>query len=560
VRVAVAVFLVCLMAGVAFPQQAKGNAPDAIFYNAKVVTVDPSFSIQQAFAVKGDRFIAVGTNATIKNLRNPATHMVDLHGHTVVPGFADNHNHQYDAALILLRGVNLAGVRSLTEMLNRVRQAVANAKPGETILGSGGWSEARLVEQRGPTRYELDQLSTDHSIVLMRTRASLYLNTAALNALGISRETESFEGNRIPKDANGEPTGVISGVASAMKIAVKLAPETDDQKRQLILTEQKEQNALGLTSIREVSLSPETMRIYYQLWLEKKLTMRVSMGLDVGPNDAQNMGQILSAWGVGPGFGNDWLRLDCVGEFAIDLVPYLRESPANSAGGKSGSTTISADLFRNAVVTMNRYGWRPAIHISGDKALDVVLDGYSAADREHSIRERRWVVEHIPLVHPDQMDRMSQLGVVVSAQFQTYGGYDGMVRTLGEERAEGTVPMREMLDHHLVVSAGSDWPGATNNPIVPFYFYVTRKTFDGKLVGAKERISREEALRVATINEAYTTYEEKVKGSIEAGKLADFVILSQDILTVPEEQILATHPLATFVGGQEVFASSNGGF
>lgn len=284
------------------------------------------------------------------------------------------------------------------------------------------------------------------------------------------------------------------------------------------------------------------------------------MGLDVPSEDAAKIEDILKPWGVGSAFGDHVLRLDAVGEFLADVnVPahtaYLREPYIDLPGNNVGAPRISPDDFRDAVLVMNRYGWRPAIHINGDRALDLVLDGYEAADKESSILKSRWIVEHIPLAHPDQMEKMARLGIMIIANVQPYGGAEGMIHSLGKERTERAVPMREFLDHHLTVGTGSDWPTFTNNPFVNFYFYVTRRTSHGNLSGVAEKITREEALRVATVNNAYITYEEKVKGSIEAGKLADFVILDRDLLSVPEDQIRSIRPLATFVGGSEVFSS-----
>jgi predicted amidohydrolase YtcJ len=177
------------------------------------------------------------------------------------------------------------------------------------------------------------------------------------------------------------------------------------------------------------------------------------------------------------------------------------------------------------------------------------------------IGSERWVVEHIPMVRTDQLDRLAKLGIVVSAQFQPYRGSENIIKGYGPERAERAVPMREMLDHHLIVNAGSDWGGGpVTNPFIPIYFYVTRKTETGAVLGAAQKISREEALRVSTLNTAYLTFEEDVKGSIEPGKLADFLILSEDILTVPDEKIRSVHPLATYVGGRKVFSLKDGGF
>jgi len=275
------------------------------------------------------------------------------------------------------------------------------------------------------------------------------------------------------------------------------------------------------------------------------------------------MEHILKPWGLRTGFGNARLRLDSIGEFGMDVTgnAYLREPYADRPETR-GAMRIPPEQLRQAMLTINRYGWRPAIHIMGDATLDAVLDAYEAANAESPLRDKRWIVEHIPLVHPDQMERMARLGVLVSAQIQPYNGAEAMVRNFGKERAEHAVPMRELLDHHLIVSTGSDWGGGEeeDNPFVNMYFYVTRKTRNGIVLGASQKISREEALRVATVNNAYMNFEESQKGSIESGKLADFLVLSQDLLTIPEEQIRSVRPLATYVGGRKVFSSNDSGF
>jgi hypothetical protein len=424
-------------------------------------------------------------------------------------------------------------------MFERIRQAAASGEPGETIYATGDWREAELAEGRGPTREELDRLAPDRPVVVFQARTNAYLNTAALEAARITRETEKLRGEPTPwattpspsvhKDANGEPTGVISGGFPILLLAPRLVPMEDIEE--LWLDAQRELNALGFTSIREPDVPVEVMRHYARMRREGKLTLRVSMGQDIGPGEAHDIDELLGPKGVINGFGDDWLRVDSLGEFAVD----------------AGTPNIPADDFRDGVMAMNRYDWRPAPHVNGADALDMVLEGYEAADLEKSIRDARWIIEHATDIRTDQMDRFVRLGVLVAAQFQPYrNGRPG-------------VPMREMLDRGLIVSSGSDWPGATNNPLVPFYFYVTRKTEDGEVVDAGQRITRQEALRVATINNAYMTWDEEIKGSIEPDKLADFVILSSDILTVPEEQILSIQVLATYVGGRKVFEADDGG-
>jgi len=412
-----------------FARQTAPPTPDTIFFGGKIVTVDPAFNIQQAFAIRGEEFLAVGTDAQLLALAGPQTREIDLHGSTVIPGLIDDHDHVYAAALA--------------------------------------------------------------------TRGSV------------------------------------------------TSPVTEREEDELIVDMQRAKNAEGLTSVRDLNIGPNAVRAYLRLWRAGKLTLRTGMGLrleDVGDiEEAIKSSGIDSKW-------DHWLRMDSASE---------------------APTPIPGTPFLESVLLLNRHGWRPAPHLCdrgcgrpGEyESLDLALDAYDAADHESSIRDKRWVLEHIPTVQPNQMERIARLGVVVSAQFQPFkwrtAEYDRMVRTVGKpDLAERQVPMRELLDHHVIVGAGSDSHNRdqTDNPFVPIYFYVTRKTEDARQLDPKQKITRQEALRVSTINNAYLTFEESVKGSIEPGKLADFVILSEDIMTVPEDKILSIYPLATYVGGRQVFS------
>jgi len=549
------------IAAAAFGQLRTATVPDEIFYNGKIVTVDGSFSIQQAIAVRGEAILAVGSSAAVRQLAGPATRLTDLHGRTVIPGLMDNHNHLYNSAWIEYRGVDLNGAKSKQEMLDRIRQAVARAKPGEPVITNIGWAATPGIAP--PTRQELDEISPDGIVVVMRARGTAYLNSAALKAAGITRDTVMVGGNLIPKDVSGEPTGQIGPPNTVNNVVPAIVPWPPvDEQIAMIGKMQEQQLALGLTSIREVELKPEGMRAYQQMRRQGKLKMRISMGLDVQATDWDKLDDILSPLGPGPGFGDHWLRIDSLSEFAVDstLPTALFREPKLIPPGEFGTTRITPDQINQAMITINKYGWRPAVHITGDGTLDKVLDGYEAANAVSSIVGKRWVVEHIPYVHPDQMERMAKLGVLVSAQIQAHGGTAGAARALGEARANRMVPIRELLDHKIVVSAGSDWPAETSNPFVILQFYITRRSEDGKLAGPEQKVSRQEALRMATVNNAYFTFEEDVKGSLEPGKLADFLILSDDILTVPEDKIEQIKPLAVYVGGKQMYSASGGGF
>ena len=532
-----------LVAQSSIAQQSTNAPPDAIFYNGKIITVDPGFTIAQAFAVRGDLYVAVGTDAAIRALAGANTRLVDLKGSAVIPGLTDNHDHLYNSAKVM-RGIDLVGATSTAEVVKRLRDGFAKAKSGETVFGSVGW-RARL------TRQDLDQISADVPIVALRARrGAAVMNSAALKKAGISKEMQSYMGKEIPKDSGGELTGETPDYPAGLHAVDKAVPlPTPDEEEKWIEAGQKQRNALGITSIRDLSNWPAGMRAFGRMWRQGRLTIRVSIGLELAVSDPAGLAreQIVT-----PGFGDHWLRVDSAGE-----RPHAPEGDA------------TPEQYKALMLELNRLGWRHSPHVGTNEALEAILQAYEAADRESPIRDKRWVVEHIPNVTPPLMERLAKLGVIVSTNMAGYGGnYDAAVRALGQEQAQRQTPVREMLDHHLVVVIGSDYSGpnpdtaTSNNPFVPLHYYVSRKTRDGRVLGPQEKVSREEALRIATYNNAFATWEEKVKGSIEPGKLADFLVLSGDFMTIPEDEILKLRPMATYVGGRKVYSApdANGAF
>lgn len=525
------------------------SSPDAIYYNGKVVTVDSTFRVAQAFAVKDDKFVAVGTTAEIKRLAGKRTHQVDLKRATVIPGLSDNHDHLWDATKYLRLGVDMIGVTSLVEMQSRLRAALATTRPGEVVFTTTGWAL-----RPAPTRKDIDAVSADVPIVVVGSRRGTgILNSAAFKLAGITKENPTYEGVKVRTDDSGELLGNPLPYPQAILLMDKLLPPwTPAAQEEMITQGMRERNALGITSIRELQVWPEAVASYYRLWRQAKLTLRVALGIEF--SDQANTQQHLQELGVGVPFGDHWLRMDSVGE-----EPW---TPG----------TMAAKPWTDLALAMNRFGWRPAPHVFADpargtgpdEAANNTLDAYEAANRESSIKNKRWYLEHVPFATPAQMERMAKLGVIVSVQ--DTGFNSGFPIQLPKERFEHENPVRGFLDHKLIVIGGSDYGGPNpierepNNPMILFYFYVTRKSRSGEIVGADEKISREDALRLFTVNPAFATFEEKVKGAIAAGMLADFVVLNQDILTVPDEKLLETHPLATFIGGKIVYAAENTNF
>lgn len=245
-RPAAVAALLFLASALSSAQPRFSNAPDIVFFNGRIITVDPSSRTAEAFAVAGDRFIAVGSTAGMKVLAGPATRMVDLRGRTVVPGLIDNHNHQYHVALLTKRGVDLQDARSLADLLQRLRRA-ATVKPGETVFTTTGWNPDDFPEKRPPSRDELDAVASDRPIVVYASRGRVHVNSAALKVLGITRESSVVERVTVGKNASGEPDGVLNGSpAAVLNLTARVVPAPGpDEKKSIIARVQAEQHAMG---------------------------------------------------------------------------------------------------------------------------------------------------------------------------------------------------------------------------------------------------------------------------------------------------------------------------
>ncbi|MBB5687734.1 amidohydrolase [Sphingobium boeckii] len=522
---------------------AQAQAPDSIYFNGKIVTVDRAFSTQEALAIRGDTFVATGTSDDIRKLAGRETKLVDLRGATVIPGLSDNHDHLWNSAKYLHRGVDMMGVTSFEEMKRRLLLAVSKAKKGEVIFTTTGWVIPTL-----PTRAQLDEISSSVPIVIIRFRRGAgVLNSAALRRIGVSKTNPRFAGAKVPVDAHGEPTGLPPHYPQSVLMIDALLPKlTEAQKDAMVMREMKRRNALGITNIRDLAVWPEGVQSLQRMRRQGKLTLRISLGVEFP--DADNSARHLKRL---PRLKRDdpWLFLDSMGE-----EPW---TPG----------VVSLEAFTKLGRDLATLGWRPAPHVSSDAALgttadqatDDTLTAYETIDRESALAQKRWYLEHVPLSTPAQMVRMAKLHLLISTQ---YAGYQSLPGTnLGAERMAHYNPIRGFLDHGLLVIGGSDTqgPSATemepNNPMIPFYFYVTRKMKSGNTFAPLEKIGRDEALRILTVNSAMAAFQEKTRGAIAPGMLADFVILNQDLMTISDDQIRDTRPLATFVGGRQVYAA-----
>lgn len=546
---------------VTFLMSAPSPPADMILWNGKILTVDSEFSIEQALAISAGQFVHIGSNREVLALKGSDTKIIDLNGHTVIPGLIDNHYHMLSKAVDQHLGVEIALTESLEEMLKSIAAKSNKTPPGDVVYTTSGWMIEQLREKRAPSRQELDRASPGNPVVVQGGH-TLYLNSQALKLAGIDRHTPHPPGGFIGRDIDGIPTGLL--IDNAMFLARGLIPTpTFEQKLDALRIAQKKENSVGITSVREPGLHPEDMRVYQRLWQEEELTLRISMNLNLDHHlSTQELTDYLSQWGVSTRFGDPMLRLDGIGEFGLDggfeaawmSQPYFfSEAPSPF----HGLQRIDSEKFSAVIKAANTLGWRPSIHAVGDKAIDMLLDIYKQAHKTDSISGKRWLIEHAHYTRLDQIPSIRDLQVLISTQFHPYMSAGTMKRHWGEERAAQTMRLRDWIDGGLTVGGGSDWSLVPANPFWMIYFWVTRDTRLWGKLGPEQSITREEALRVMTINNAHLTFEETIKGSIEVGKLADLVILSEDLMTIPEAAIRDIKALCTMLEGEIVYVHSD---
>lgn len=541
------------LAAVLHAAQPSAPAPDLVLYGGVVRTVDRAFSTVEALAISGDRIIAVGSTANVRALAGPATRLIDLAGQTVIPGLMDNHLHSAGGG----PGVDLSRARSLDDVRAAVTARLRDTPAGGLVVSNSDWHEAQLRERRLPLRDDLDRMAPTHPVVLVRGGHEYVLNSAALARWTIDERTAEPTGGRISRYPDGRLNGELVDTAKAL--VTLPAPPTRSREERLAAkaAEYATLHAAGLTTVRHPGISVDDYRLLEDLKRQGRLTMRVNALLRPG-GSAQAIAGALDASGLTPDTGDAWLRIGGV-KLAVDggfegglmRVPYVE--PFGEGGTFKGLQTQSRENFEATVLALHERGWRVATHAVGDAAIDLVLDAYERAHARRSIVERRWSIEHAFIGRPDHLPRMRALGVALAVQNHLYLAGPSLVSYWGPERAALTTPVKRYLDAGLPVSSGTDAPVVPYPPLWTMYHFISRDTIAGGVLGADERISREQALRIATAGNAWLTFEERDKGSIEPGRLADLVVLPIDPITAPETAIRDARVVMTIVGGRIVF-------
>ena len=537
--------------------QAASPAPaDIVFVNGKVFTADEADHVVQGFAVAGDRFVAAGTDDAVRRYVGPQTRVIDLKGRFVSPGITDDHFHNEGGG----PGVDLSHVRSLGELLTTVANAAAAAPADTVIVSNSDWHEAQLKEQRLPTAEEIEQAAPNKPVVLVRGGHEYILNTSALKKWDITRDTPVPPGGQISRNDTGELTGELFDEARTMVTLPRPKPVGMED----ILATQKAVAPYGMTAIRIPGSYKGNMIDAYHLMkqaeAEGKLTLRWTVYMPgFSLRSAEAARKAIESWGTHQGEGDDWVKVDGV-KLMVDggfegghlSKPYLE--PYGKGGTFTGLIVSPPSAYTEVVRELNSRGWHVITHAVGDAALDEVLDAYAAADKDTSIKGKRWSVEHAFVSRPEQVARLKALDIAVSAQDHLYLAAPVLKKYWGWETASEVTPVKTYLDAGLLVAGGTDSPVVPFNPFWNLYHMASRGTISDGVYGADQKIaSRPLLLKLVTINYAKLIGEEKTRGSIESGKLADFAVLTDDFLTAKPETIRDMKALSTWVGGREVY-------
>jgi predicted amidohydrolase YtcJ len=536
---------------------AEGQDADLVVFNAKVYTVDSRVPRAEAFAVKASRFLAVGSNAEIRALIAKGTRTFDARQMTIVPGFIDCHNHAPGEVLLyetLVGNPYVVEFVTIDSIVAKLR-AKAQATPPGTWIEGYFFDDTKVKDNRQLNLHDLDQVSKDHPVVVQhRGGHTSYYNSKALEMADINKNTPNPPGGTFDRDANGELNGRVTDRArSAFTRIGKRTTFTEDQKLQRtrdgLAYISKQFVRYGVTSVHHEGGDLAALQ---QVRSRGDLKHRVSY--EAG-------GKVLESMingGIETGFGDEWIRLGATSEHTVDgsfsertmalSTPYPGIQPPYK-----GNVTETQDDLNAWIERVHRAGIQVNCHANGDVAIEMVMTAVERAQKLFPRADARPKITHCTLINDDLVRRIKAAGVVPAA-FTSYAYYNSdKFKFYGEEMMKHCMAYRSFLDAGIVAAAGSDFSPGPFDPRMAIQGMVTRTGWDGKTWGANQRITVEEALRVNTINGAYNSHEETIKGSITPGKLADFVVLSDNLFTVDQGKIKDIEIVRTVVGGATVY-------
>ncbi|MBN1176791.1 MAG: amidohydrolase [Dehalococcoidales bacterium] len=509
---------------------------DIILKNANVITMDAALPAAEAVAVSGDRILAVGGKDVLELAANGGTKVIDCQGRTVVPGFNDAHLHLFSLIRKLLDiDLSPAAVRSIADIKEAVRRRAEKTPPGTWLSGTD-YNEFYLAGKRCPTRWDLDEAAPDHPVVLThRSLHACVLNSRALALAGINRETPEPEGARIERDLEtGEPNGILVEMLSYIRSEV-MPPLSDAELDEAFDLADRHFLSNGITSFQEATYRNDRSRwdIVRRYIDGGRLHSRVSMM--AGPETRREF----QADGMGTGSGDEWLRLG-----AVKIM----------LGESAGQGELTQEELNRLVLDVHQSGFQLAFHAITEDAIESAINALEYVDRQSTVAGRRHRIEHCSECPPRLLERLPKLGVVIVTHPATvYYSGERYLATVDPRQLSWLYRIRSPLESGLVVAAASDAPVSPVNPLAGIYGAVTRRAESGQVILPEEAVSPHQALAMYTVNAAYASFEEDIKGSITPGRLADMVVLSDDPSGVAPEKIKDIGVEMTVIGGEVVW-------
>jgi predicted amidohydrolase YtcJ len=530
-------------------EKADTGSPELAVVNATVWTVDEHHQRAEAFAVLHGRFLAVGSTAEIRKLIGPATKVIDAEKGTVVPGFIDAHTHPAESGLSELLEVD-CNRRTIAEIKKALAERASKTPKDGWVLGFK-YDDTKLEDGRPLTCADLDDAVPGNPVrVVHRGGHTSVCNSVAFRLAGIDRNTPDPEGGKFGRDAKGELTGFVAEKANVPFERLARPRDATPKQRQAGVKRISElMTAAGLTSVHDAMCTRADFIAYQDARADDELGFRVYVMA------VPDFYQELKTAGIRTGFGDDWLcigglKLFCDGSASERTMRMSR--PYVGRPNDFGILVTTQDKLNDQVADAHAARWQVGVHANGDVAIDMVLTAYDLALRQHPRRDTRHRIEHCTLVNEDLLKRIAAQGVIPTP-FYTYVYYHGdKWAQYGDERLKWMFAHRSFLDHRIKVAGASDYVPGPFEPLMAIQSMVTRKDYKGRAWGPNQKITVPEALKICTLHGAHASFEEKSKGSITAGKLADFVILAEDPHTVDPERIKDIKVLRTVVGGRTV--------
>jgi len=520
---------------------------DTVLINGKILTADAQFSAQQALAVRDGKITAVGSTAQIRKLAGAKSRVIDLGGRTVIPGLIDSHMHAIRAASFFATESNWAGVPTLAQALDRIRESAKTKRPGEWVIVGGGWKPEQFKENRLPTQAELTEAAGDHPAYVQMLYAWALLNQRGLDALNIKSDADLPGGGKLDRDGNGKPTGGITG--GIVPLFDRLPRPTLEQQVEGTKKFFRELNRLGMTGVSDPcgnNVTPETYDAINKVWRDRQLTVRVAYTI-CGFNPPHEVEEYQKYLGLMPmGFGDDMMHFNGIGEQVVWAINNVEKPNA-------------ADLerFYQIAKWAAGRGYGLTFHCGTDAAVDAILKVFERVDSEVSIKNLRWSIAHLNDASPASLRRMKALGMGWTMQDAMYFSGEETERRSGAEAAKRMPPVETAREIGVPVGAGTDAHRvAPYSPFTALQWALDGKTVGGKAVrGPEETPSRANALRTYTQGSAWFSHDDDKRGALEPGKLADLAVLTKDYMTIPVEQIGALESVLTMVGGKIVYAT-----